>query len=162
MPAQLDPPDLGPQRLLLAGPSTMGRRSGGSVLVCLLSPPPIFFISLFCLLLFWHWGWGVATTCWLSDFWADCPLTGPSSEQRSRRGSPSRCTPTHMPAPISPEGSDLPQAGRQGLKLSSRTTLPFSRGQEGQWTSSLRASLDLLPLLLLRARLAPLWLQGRF
>lgn len=41
MPAQLDPPGLGPQRLLLAGPSTMGRRSGGSVLVC--PPPPHFF-----------------------------------------------------------------------------------------------------------------------
>lgn len=161
MPAQLDPPGLGPQRLLLAGPSTMGRRSGGSVLVC--PPPPhIFFISLFCLLV-WHWGWGVATTCWLSDFWADCPLTGPSSEQKSRRGSPSICPPPICPLPHPWRAlTCLRLGGRQGLKLSSRTVLPFSWRQEGEWTSSLRAGLDLLPLLLLQARLAPPWLQGRF
>lgn len=44
MPAQLDPPSPHPQPLRLAGPSVLGRRSGGSVLVCLL-PHPIFFIS---------------------------------------------------------------------------------------------------------------------
>lgn len=132
MPAQLDPPSSCPQPLLLAGPSTMGRRSGGSVLVCL-PPCPHFFISLFCLLV-WHWGWGVAATCWLSDFWADCPLTGPSSEQKSRRGSPSEYPPP--PTSVSLEGSGLPGVGRQGPKLSSRTALHFSWRQEGEWNSS--------------------------
>lgn len=51
MPAQLDPPSSGPWPLLLAGPSTMGRRSGGSVLVCLPPSPhffhfPVLFVSL--------------------------------------------------------------------------------------------------------------------
>ena len=51
---------------------------------------------------------------------------------------------------MSLEGSGLPQVGRQGLKLSSRTALPFSWQQKGEWNSqSIRASLDLLPFLLL-------------
>lgn len=70
MPAQLDPPSPGPQPLLLAGPSTLGRRAGGSV--WFVFPPPHFFISpvLFVSLAL---GVGVATVCWLSDFGADCP-----------------------------------------------------------------------------------------
>lgn len=43
MPAQLGPPSPSPQPLLLAGPSTLGRRSGA--LFWFVSPHPIFFIS---------------------------------------------------------------------------------------------------------------------
>lgn len=67
MPAQLDPPSPGPQPLLLAGPSALA--GGQGVLFWFVFPlphfffSPVFFVSL-------ALGMGVATFCWLSDFWA--------------------------------------------------------------------------------------------
>lgn len=77
MPAQLDAPR----------PAPAVRRGGAGF--CLLCLPPIsHFPVLFVSLALWV---GIAATCWLSDSWADCPLTVPSPEQKSRRGSPSVC-----------------------------------------------------------------------
>lgn len=143
------PSSPGPQPLLLAGPSTLGRRSGDSVLVCL--PTPLFFISpvLFvCLAL----GVEVATTCWLSDSGL-CPLTIPSPKKKSTRGYPSICPP-HLLLPCPWRALAclrIPSAsgGEEQAELSSGTVLPFSWQQEGEWDSQLvRAHLGLLPLLL--------------
>lgn len=80
MPAQLDGPSPSP---------ALCRRSEGWALFWFVFPPP-FLISpvLFVSLALWV---GIAATCWLSDSWANCPLTVPSPEQKSRRGSPSVC-----------------------------------------------------------------------
>lgn len=64
----------------------MRRGGAGFCLLCL--PPISHFPVLFVSLALWV---GIAATCWLSDSWADCPLTVPSPEQKSRRGSPSVC-----------------------------------------------------------------------
>lgn len=75
--------------MLPAQSPALCRRSEGWVLFWFVFPSP-FFISpvLFVSLALWV---GIAATCWLSDSWADCPLTVPSPKQKGRRGSPSVC-----------------------------------------------------------------------
>lgn len=139
MPAQLDARAQSP---------ALCRRSEGWVLFWFVFPPP-FFISpvLFVSLALWV---GIAATCWLSDSWADCPLTVPSPEQKGRRGL-SVCPQLLLLClwkTLGPSQPLLPPVGRQELKLSSRTALP-SVAAEREWTSPLaKACLGLLPLLL--------------
>lgn len=79
----------GPARCSWPLAPALCRRSEGWVLFWIVFPPPFFISSvLFLSLALWV---GIAATCWLSDSWADCPLTVPSPEQKSRRGSPSVC-----------------------------------------------------------------------
>lgn len=69
-------------------PSSLSRRSGVLFRIVFPPHPPFFHFPCFlCLAL----GVGVAASHWLSDSWAGCPLTVPSPEQKSRRGSPSVC-----------------------------------------------------------------------
>lgn len=80
---------------------------------------------------------GIAATCWLSDSRADCPLTVPSPEQKSRRGSPScaRTSCSRVSGRLWPFSKPLrPPVGRQGLKLSSRLPCP-QLATEREWSS---------------------------
>lgn len=123
MPAQLDARAQSP---------ALCRRSEGWVLFWFVFPPP-FFISpvLFVSLALWV---GIAATCWLSDSWADCPLTVPSPEQKGRRGSLSVCPQLLLLClwkTLGPSQPLLPPVGRRELKLSSRTALPLGCSRQG-------------------------------
>lgn len=151
MPAQLDAPGASTQ------PCAGDQRAG----LCFgLSFPPPFFISpvLFVSLTLWV---GIAATCWLSDSRADCPLTVPSPEQKSRRGRPSVCPYLLLPpclwkalALLKP--LPLP-VERQELKLSSRTALPLGGQQRGSGTPCWQRLAWPAVATLLPTGLAPLW-----
>lgn len=142
--------------MLPAQSPALCRRSEGWVLFWFVFPSP-FFISpvLFVSLALWV---GIAATCWLSDSWADCPLTVPSPEQKGRRGSPSsalnscfcvsgRLWPFSKPL--------LPPVGRQELKFF-KDCPALQLAAEREWNSLLaQAVCGLLPLLL------PCGLSGR-
>lgn len=125
MPAQLEAPSPSPSPVLKI-------RGLASVLVCLShphfsSPPPVLFVSL----TLWV---GIAATCWLSDSWADCPLTVLSPEQKSRRGRPSVCPYLLLPClwkALALLKTPVASSGEARAEAVSRTALPLSRQQKG-------------------------------
>lgn len=73
MPAQLDPPSPGPSPRYRLDP--LPRAGGQGVLFWFVFPvPPFFFFSFFPItFLSLALRVGIATTCWLLDFWAVAP-----------------------------------------------------------------------------------------